>query len=52
MTDFAVRGYRTLAVAVSGPDDTLRLCGLVALYDMPRPDSKELIRQLGILVCL
>ena len=47
MTDFAARGYRTLAVAVAGPDGALRLCGLVALYDMPRPDSKELIRKLG-----
>ena len=47
MTDFAARGYRTLAIAVSGPDHMLRLCGLVALYDMPRPDSKELIRKLG-----
>ena len=47
MTDFASRGYRTLAVSASGQDGTLRLCGLVALYDVPRPDSKELIRKLG-----
>ncbi len=47
MTDFASRGYRTLAVAATGKDGALRFCGLVALYDMPRPDSKELIRKLG-----
>ena len=46
MNDFAARGYRTLAVAVSGPDSALRFCGLVALYDVPRPDSKKLIRDL------
>ena len=46
MSDFAARGYRTLAVAVSGPDGALRFCGLVALYDVPRPDSKKLIREL------
>jgi H+-transporting ATPase len=47
MTNLAARGYRTLAVAVSEPGGSLRLCGLVALYDMPRPDSKELIGKLG-----
>lgn len=47
MDDFAARGYRTLAVAVSGPDSVLRFCGLVALYDAPRPDSKKLIRELA-----
>lgn len=46
MNDFAVKGYRTLAVAVSGPDGALRFCGLVALYDAPRPDSKKLIEEL------
>ncbi len=47
MNDFAARGYRTLAVAISGPDSALRFCGLVALYDAPRPDSKKLIRELA-----
>lgn len=47
MNDFATRGYRTLAVATSGPDNALRFCGLVALYDMPRPDSKDLIMELN-----
>ncbi len=46
MNDFAARGYRTLAVAVSGDKSTLKFCGLVALYDMPRPDSKDLICKL------
>ena len=46
MSDFATRGYRTLAVAVSGPDGALRFCGLAALYDAPRPDSKKLIGEL------
>ena len=46
MNDFAARGYRTLAVAVSGPDGALRFCGLAALYDAPRPDSKKLIGEL------
>jgi H+-transporting ATPase len=47
MNDFAERGYRTLAVAVSGTNSTFRFCGLVALYDIPRPDSKKLIRELA-----
>jgi H+-transporting ATPase len=46
MNDFAERGYRTLAVSVSGPDGPLRFCGLAALYDAPRPDSKRLIEEL------
>lgn len=46
MHDFALRGYRTLAVAASGPDGKFRFCGLVALYDAPRLDSKDLIAHL------
>jgi H+-transporting ATPase len=46
MNDLAARGYRTLAVAVSGPDDVPQFCGLAALYDAPRPDSKRLISEL------
>jgi H+-transporting ATPase len=38
-------GSRVLAVA-SGSDTDLRLAGLVALGDPPRPESRELIRQL------
>ncbi len=49
------RGYRTLAVALAGGESggRFRLCGLVALYDAPRPDSKELaarLRDLGVSV--
>ena len=46
MGEFAIKGYRTLAVSISGGQNKLTLAGLVALYDMPRPDSKELITQL------
>jgi len=44
--DYAAKGYRTLAVAKTNPQGAAELVGLVALYDMPRPDSKELIHQL------
>jgi H+-transporting ATPase len=46
MGDYAAKGYRTLAVAKTSPQGTLHLVGMVALYDMPRPDSKQLINQL------
>jgi len=45
--DFAKRGYRTLAVAKAEGQDQPRLVGLVTLHDMPRPDSKKLIEELG-----
>jgi len=51
--DYAVKGYRTLGVAKADSQGQLQLVGLVALYDMPRPDSKQLIhelRELGISV--
>jgi H+-transporting ATPase len=44
--EFAGKGYRTLAVAASSSDAGPELCGLVALYDAPRADSSELIREL------
>ncbi len=47
----AASGARVLAVAAGGGD--LRLVGLVALADRPRPDSAELVaelRELGITV--
>jgi len=43
--EFASKGYRTLAVA-KGDDKTLKLVGLVAFYDSPRPDAKKLIEEL------
>jgi H+-transporting ATPase len=52
--EFAMKGYRTLAVAKADDAHSQpQLLGLVALYDMPRPDSKRLIdklRDLGISV--
>lgn len=45
--EFAAKGYRTLAVAKIDEDNKPELVGLVALYDLPRPDSKQLIAELG-----
>ncbi len=54
MDSLAAKGYRAIAVAILGTNDSgYRLCGLVGLYDMPRPDSKSLIsklKELGISV--
>ena len=44
--DYAAKGYRTLAVAKTSLQGPPQLVGLVALYDMPRPDSKQLIHEL------
>jgi len=49
----SARGYRTIAVAKSGAGGEVRLVGVAALYDKPRPDSAKLIdelRSLGISV--
>src|ERR1019366_4868583 len=51
--DLAAKGYRTLAVARGPENGAQRLVGLVALYDPPRPDAKQLIaelRDLGVSV--
>jgi H+-transporting ATPase len=46
VSESALKGYRTLAVA-RGPEAGLpELVGLVTLYDPPRPDAKELIAAL------
>jgi H+-transporting ATPase len=45
--EFAAKGYRTLAVAKTDGENKPKLVGLVALYDLPRPDSKQLITELG-----
>jgi H+-transporting ATPase len=42
------KGYRVLAVAF-GPPEALKLAGLIALSDPPRPDSAPLIQELGTL---
>ncbi len=43
--DFAGKGYRTLGVARSGKDGAWRFLGILPLYDPPREDSAETIRQ-------
>jgi H+-transporting ATPase len=43
---FAEKGYRTLAVARTCDHKSPDIVGLVALYDMPRTDSKQLIQEL------
>jgi len=44
--DFAAKGYRTLGVARSGDDGaTWRFLGILPLFDPPREDSRETIRQ-------
>ncbi len=44
--DFAVKGYRTLAVAIKkDPYKTFSFVGLIPLYDPPRADSKATIAQ-------
>ena len=47
MEDYSRKGYRTLAVARSADNDTgaLKLAGLLALADPPRPDSKKMIAE-------
>ncbi|MGC8567259.1 MAG: plasma-membrane proton-efflux P-type ATPase [Caldisphaera sp.] len=45
MKDMAEKGYRSLGIAVK-EDDTIKLIGLVGLYDKPRPDSQRLIKEL------
>ncbi len=42
--EFSAKGYRVLAVAKK--TGRWGLCGVIALYDRPRPDSKGLIREL------
>jgi H+-transporting ATPase len=46
MGEFAARGYRTLAVAMTNDKEHYKLVGLVALRDPPRSDSKQLIHEL------
>jgi H+-transporting ATPase len=46
MSEFAAKGYRTLAVAKTTGQEQPELVGLVALHDPPRPDSNQLINEL------
>ncbi len=43
--EFAKKGFRTIAVAVK-KNTNWKLAGLIALYDSPRSDSKELVKDL------
>jgi H+-transporting ATPase len=47
-SEFEAKGFRVLAVAV-GPPAALRLAGIIALSDPPRPDSAALIAELRAL---
>ncbi|MCK9381448.1 MAG: plasma-membrane proton-efflux P-type ATPase [Sulfuritalea sp.] len=46
VSEAALKGYRTLAVAHGPEMGALTLIGLVTLYDPPRPDAKQLIAAL------
>ena len=46
VSESALKGYRTLAVARGPETGALALVGLVTLYDPPRPDAKQLIAAL------
>jgi H+-transporting ATPase len=46
MSEFAAKGYRTLAVAKADDQKRPELVGLVTLYDKPRSDSKQLVHEL------
>jgi H+-transporting ATPase len=46
MQEYGAKGYRTLAVAKSEGNGEFHLVGLIALYDAPRHDSKDLIQKL------
>ncbi|MGC8687988.1 MAG: plasma-membrane proton-efflux P-type ATPase [Candidatus Micrarchaeia archaeon] len=52
VTEFAQKGYRTIAVAFSNDNKNWELVGLIALHDEPRPQAKPLIaelRNLGVI---
>ena len=51
VSESALKGYRTLAVARGPEAGTFQLLGLVTLYDPPRPDAQQLVaklRDLGV----
>ncbi len=47
VSESALKGYRTLAVAQGTEAGALAVLGLVTLYDPPRPDAKQLIATLN-----
>ncbi len=46
MDALSARGYRAIAVAKAATQDDVKLVGIAFLYDEPRPDSPQLIREL------
>jgi plasma-membrane proton-efflux P-type ATPase len=46
VSESALKGYRSLAVARGPEKGTPALIGLVTLYDPPRPDARQLIAEL------
>ncbi|MCX6901888.1 MAG: HAD-IC family P-type ATPase, partial [Verrucomicrobia bacterium] len=46
VSESALKGYRTLAVARGPETGTPALLGLVTLFDPPRPDARQLIAEL------
>ena len=47
VNDLAAKGYRTLGVARSEDGDTWQFLGILPLFDPPREDSAETIKQAG-----
>jgi H+-transporting ATPase len=45
----SAKGYRAIAVAKGTAQNNLKLVGVAFLYDKPRPDSSQLIRELKAL---
>jgi H+-transporting ATPase len=45
--DLATKGYRTLGIARSDNGDTWRFLGILPMFDPPREDSAETIKQAG-----
>ena len=53
VSESALKGYRTLAVARGPEGGALTVLGLVTLYDPPRPEAKQLVatlKELGVSV--
>lgn len=47
--EFSRQGYRSICIARSHGRKGLQVVGLIALYDEPRPDAKNLIEELKML---
>lgn len=51
VNEFASRGFRGLAVAISNESDNFRLIGLLPIFDPPRDDTAETIKKALDLGC-